>query len=59
MQFYLRALDMQVKLPDENPSIGIILSKSKRKIIVEYTLHDANKPTGVAKYQVFTKLPKN
>ncbi len=58
MQFYLRALDMQVKLPEENPSIGIILCKSKRKTIVEYTLHDANKPIGVAQYQVFTKLPK-
>lgn len=58
MQFYLRALDMQIKLPDENPSIGIILCKSKRKTIVEYTLHDTHKPIGVAQYQVFTKLPK-
>jgi predicted nuclease of restriction endonuclease-like (RecB) superfamily len=58
MQFYLRALDMQVRLPDENPSIGIILCKSKRKTIVEYTLHDAKHPIGVAEYQVFSKLPK-
>lgn len=59
MQFYLRALDKQVKLEDENFSIGIILCKSKNKTIVEYTLHDSNKPIGVAEYKLFNKLPKN
>lgn len=59
MQFYLRALDVQVKLPDENPSIGIILCKSKKKTIVEYTLHDTKKPIGVSEYKVFNQLPKD
>jgi predicted nuclease of restriction endonuclease-like (RecB) superfamily len=58
MQFYLRALDKQVKLADENPSIGIILCKSKSKTIVEYTLHDSTKPIGVAAYKLFSQLPK-
>lgn len=58
MQFYLRALDKQVKLPDENPSIGIILCKSKSKTIVEYTLHDSSKPIGVAAYKLFSQLPE-
>ena len=58
MQFYLRALDMQVRLEDENFSIGIILCKSKSKTIVEYTLHDASKPIGVAEYKLFNQLPK-
>jgi predicted nuclease of restriction endonuclease-like (RecB) superfamily len=58
MQFYLRALDEQVRLHDENFSIGIILCKSKSKTIVEYTLHDANKPIGVAEYKLFNQLPK-
>ena len=38
MQMYLTALDEQVKLPDENPSIGIIICKSKDKMYVEYAL---------------------
>jgi predicted nuclease of restriction endonuclease-like (RecB) superfamily len=58
MQFYLRALDCQVRLPDENFSIGIILCKSKSKTIVEYALHDANRPIGVAEYRLFNQLPK-
>lgn len=58
MQFYLRALDEQVRLKDENFSIGIILCKSKSKTIVEYTLHDASKPIGVAEYKLFNQLPK-
>lgn len=58
MQFYLTALDDLVRLPDENPSIGIILCKTKDRIIVEYALRDARKPIGVAEYQIVTKLPK-
>jgi len=58
MQFYLRALDCQVRLLDENFSIGIILCKSKSKTIVEYALHDANRPIGIAEYRLFNQLPK-
>lgn len=58
MQFYLRALDETVRLKDENFSIGIILCKSKSKTIVEYSLHDASKPIGVAEYKLFNQLPK-
>ncbi len=58
MQFYLAALDDKVKLPDENPSIGIILCKSKKKTIVEYALKESNKPVGVATYQVVSTVPQ-
>ncbi len=58
MQFYLAALDDKVKMEDENPSIGIILCKSKDKTIVEYALKESNKPIGVAAYQVVSTLPK-
>jgi predicted nuclease of restriction endonuclease-like (RecB) superfamily len=57
MQFYLAVLDDTVRLANENPSIGIILCKSKDRTIVEYALHDANKPIGVATYQIFADLP--
>ncbi len=58
MQFYLAALDDRVKLPDENPAIGIILCKSKDKTIVEYALKESNKPIGVATYQVVSQVPE-
>lgn len=58
MQFYLAALDAQVRQSDENPSIGIILCKEKKRTIVEYALRDARKPIGVATYEITQTLPK-
>jgi predicted nuclease of restriction endonuclease-like (RecB) superfamily len=58
MQFYLTALDRQVREKGENPSIGIILCKEKRRTIVEYALYNANKPIGVATYRIVKHLPK-
>ena len=58
MQFYLAVLDDKVRIEGENPSIGIILCKSKKQTIVEYALKDANKPINVASYHLVKKLPK-
>ena len=58
MQFYLSALNDIAKLPDENPSIGIILCKDKSRTIVEYALKDTKKPIGVATYKMTEKLPR-
>ncbi len=58
MQFYLTALDTNVKIAGENPSIGIILCKTKDKTTVEYALHDSKKPIGVASYTLVKQLPK-
>ena len=58
MQFYLTALDRQVREDGENPSIGIILCKEKNRTIVEYALMPADKPIGVATYQIVKRLPK-
>ncbi len=58
MQFYLAALDDRVREEGENPSIGIILCKEKKRTIVEYALREARKPIGVATYQVVKQLPK-
>ena len=58
MQFYLTALDRQIRQEDENPSIGIILCKEKSRTIVEYALHDARKPIGVATYEITKTLPR-
>jgi len=58
MQFYLTALDRQVREKGEKPSIGIILCKEKKRTIVEYALHTAKKPIGVATYRIVKRLPK-
>ena len=58
MQFYLAALDARVREAGENPSIGIILCKEKRRTVVEYALRDARKAIGVATYRILTTLPK-
>jgi len=57
MNFYLSALDDLVRLPYENPSIGIILCKSRKERIVEYAFRDTTKPMGVATYKTAKKLP--
>ena len=48
---YLRILDDEVRKPNENPSIGIILCKSANKKFVEYVIQDYAKPMGVATYK--------
>ena len=51
MNFYLEALDRNVKKKDENPSVGIILCSDKDEAVVEYTLSRNTSPTVVATYQ--------
>lgn len=58
MQFYLAVLNDTVRLPDENPSIGIILCREKNRMVVEYALKDSNKPINVASYKIVYQLPE-
>ncbi|MEI8194679.1 MAG: PDDEXK nuclease domain-containing protein [Phycisphaerae bacterium] len=55
LQFYLEALDRDVKKPHEQPSIGVLLCATKNHDVVEYTLSRAMSPAVVAEYQ--TRLP--
>ena len=57
MQFYLAALDDLVRRPDENPSIGMIICRTKERAIVEYALRESRKPIGVASYRIVKQLP--
>lgn len=57
--FYLTALDRQMKLKDENKSIGLIICKDKNRTVVEYTLQDTRKPMGVATYKTEKDLPES
>ena len=58
MEFYLNVLNDTVKLPHENPAIGIIICKSKQRTIVEYALKDSRQPIGIATYSITSQLPE-
>lgn len=58
MNFYLSAVDQELRHPGDKPSIGMILCKTKNKIIVEYALRDTHKPIGVSSYKLTHSLPK-
>ncbi|WP_213992568.1 PDDEXK nuclease domain-containing protein [Sodalis sp. dw_96] len=57
MNFYLSAVDDQLRHLDDKPTIGIILCKGRNEVIVEYALRDSTKPMGVAQYQISEALP--
>lgn len=59
MNFYLSAVDDLLRHPMDQPSIGIILCKSKNKIVAEYALRDLRKPIGVSEYKLTESLPKH
>ncbi|MBY0353423.1 PDDEXK nuclease domain-containing protein [Candidatus Babeliales bacterium] len=60
LNFYLSAVDDLLKQKNDNPSIGILLCKTKKKLKVEYALRDINKPIGVSDYvtKALENLPK-
>ena len=58
MNFYLSATDDLLRGPADGPSLGLILCKSKNRLIAEYALRDLSKPIGVAAYQITTALPE-
>jgi hypothetical protein len=55
LNFYLEALDRDVKKPNENPSIGVLLCKDKDNEVVEYALSRSLSPTMISEYK--TQLP--
>ena len=58
LNFYLNVLDDKVKLPHEQPSIGIILCKEKDNTVVEYSVKTIDKAMGVATYKTTSQAPK-
>lgn len=55
--FYLAAVDAQVKHPQDAPTIGLLLCKSKNEVVAEYALGANSQPMGVAEYQLLASLP--
>ena len=57
MNFYLAAVDDMLKHPSANPTIGLILCKGKRELVVEYALRNLTTPMGIAEFRHLEKLP--
>lgn len=55
--FYMTAVDRQVKNEHDNPTIGLLLCKSKNKVVAEYALGDRSQPMGIAEYKLLESLP--
>ena len=55
--FYMTAVDRQVKHEQDNPTIGLLLCKSKNKVVAEYALGDKSQPMGIAEYKMLESLP--
>lgn len=58
LNFYLAAVDAQLKAPDDKPTIGLLLCKQKKRLVAEYALSGIEKPIGVAEYQLLRDLPE-
>ena len=58
LNFYLSAVDGILKKEQDNPTVGLLLCKSKNDLVAEYSLKDMSKPIGVSAYQVTSKLPE-
>jgi predicted nuclease of restriction endonuclease-like (RecB) superfamily len=59
LNFYMTAIDRQVKTPEDKKTIGIILCKTKNKVTAEYALANIHNPMGVATYQTTEALPED
>lgn len=55
--FYMTAIDRQVKSEQDNATVGLLLCKSKNKVVAEYALGDKNQPMGIAEYKLLESLP--
>jgi len=58
MGFYLSAVDDLLRHPDDQPTIGLILCKTKNSVIAEYTLRSNQSPMGVSEYKLAEQLPE-
>lgn len=59
LNFYLSAIDAQVKAPEDQPTIGLLLCKEKNRLVAEYALRGVAKPMGVAEYQLMREVPQS
>ncbi len=58
LNFYLGAIDAQMKADDDRPTIGLLLCRSQNRLVAEYALSGIDKPIGVAEFQLVRSLPE-
>jgi predicted nuclease of restriction endonuclease-like (RecB) superfamily len=58
LNFYLSAVDAQMRAEHDAPTIGLLLCKTRNRVVAEYALRDVNKPIGVAEYELVQALPE-
>ena len=58
LNFYLSAVDAQIKAPEDKPTIGLLLCKEKNRLVAEYALSGIERPIGVANYELVRALPE-
>ena len=58
LNFYLSAVDSQMRSEGDAPTIGLILCKGKNDVVAEYSLRDMTKPMGVSAYRLTRELPE-
>lgn len=58
LNFYLSAVDTQLRREHDAPSIGLLLVKTKSRVFAEYALRDTTKPMGISEYRLKRALPK-
>ncbi len=57
LNFYLNAVDAQIRAPDDKPTIGLLLCKNQNRLVADYSLTGISKPIGVAEYNLVRALP--
>ena len=57
LNFYLTAIDRDIKHPDDNPTIGLMICRSKNGVVAEYALDGVNKPMGISEFTLKDVLP--
>jgi predicted nuclease of restriction endonuclease-like (RecB) superfamily len=58
LNFYLGAVDAQIKGEEDRPTIGLLLCKTKNRLVAEYALSGTNRPIGIAEYELVRALPE-
>ena len=58
LSFYLAAIDGELKHPDDGPTLGLLLCKSKDAIVAEYAVRSNSSPQGIAEYDLIKDLPE-
>ena len=59
LNFYVAAVDKQMRSQGDNPTIGMLICKDKNDVVVEYTLQNIDSPIGISSLQIYDKLTED